>query len=46
MIFNEFQKSQISAWYDKYEIEPGDSITEKINQGLDESDIGIICISS
>lgn len=46
VIFNEFQKSQISAWYDKYEIEPGDSITEKINQGLDESDIGIICISS
>ena len=45
-IFNEFQKNQIHAWYDKYQIEPGDSITEKINQGLDESDIGIICISN
>lgn len=45
-IFNEFQKNEIGAWYDKYEIEPGDSITEKINQGLDESDIGIICISN
>ncbi len=45
-IFNEFQKAQISAWYDKYQIELGDSITEKINQGLDESDIGIICVSN
>ena len=46
MIFDEFQKSEISVWYDKYEIEPGDSITEKISKGLDESDIGIICISN
>ena len=45
-IFNKFQINEISAWYDKYQIEPGDSITEKINQGLDESDIGIICISN
>ena len=45
-IFNELQKSEICAWYDKYEIEPGDSVTEKINSGLDNSDIGIICISS
>ncbi len=45
-IFDEFQKSEIGVWYDKYQIEPGDSITEKINQGLDESDIGIICISN
>ena len=45
IIFNEFQKSEISAWYDKYQIEPGDSITDRINEGLDKSDIGIICIS-
>lgn len=45
IIFNEFQKNQISAWYDKYQIEPGDSISDKINEGLDKSDIGIICIS-
>lgn len=44
-IFNEFQKSEITAWYDKYEIEAGDSITDKINDGLENSDIGIICIS-
>lgn len=45
-IFNELQKNEIYAWYDKYEIEPGDSVTEKINMGLDNSDIGIICISN
>lgn len=44
-IFNELQKSEIHAWYDKYGIEPGDSITEKLNEGLDRSDIGVICIS-
>lgn len=44
-IFNNFQINEISAWYDKYQIEAGDSITDKINEGLDESDIGIICIS-
>jgi len=44
-IFNEVQKSDIRAWYDKYEIQPGDSITDKINDGLDCSQIGVICIS-
>ncbi len=44
-IFNEVQKNEISAWYDKYEIQPGDSITDKINEGLEKSDIGIICVS-
>lgn len=46
MLFDEFQKSAISAWYDKYQIEPGDSITDKINEGLKESELGIICISN
>lgn len=44
--FNEIQKSEIPAWYDKYEISPGDSITDKINEGLKKSDIGIIFMSS
>lgn len=44
-IFNELQLNEIKAWYDKYEIRPGDSITDKINDGLDKSDIGIICVS-
>lgn len=45
-LFIELQKSQLHVWYDKYEIEPGDSITDKINEGLDKSDIGVICISN
>ena len=45
-IFNELQKSEIDAWYDKYQIEPGDSITDRINEGLDACDIGIICLSN
>jgi hypothetical protein len=44
-IFNELQVNEIRAWYDKYEIRPGDSIVEKINEGLENSDVGIICIS-
>ena len=44
-IFNEFQKAEISVWYDKYEINLGDSISDKIDEGLKSSDIGIICIS-
>lgn len=44
-IFNEVQKNEIKAWYDKYEIEPGDSVTDRINEGLEKSDMGVICIS-
>jgi len=46
IVFNELQKSEIDVWYDKYQIEPGDSITDKINEGLDACDIGIICLSN
>lgn len=45
-IFDELQKSEIDAWYDKYQIEPGDSITDRINEGLDACDIGVICLSN
>ena len=45
-IFNELQLHQIRAWYDKYEIKPGDSIVDKINEGLENSDIGILCLSN
>ncbi|WP_165750564.1 toll/interleukin-1 receptor domain-containing protein [Cellulophaga sp. Z1A5H] len=44
-VFTELQKSEIKVWYDKYEIEYGDSITEKINLGLNECGLGIICLS-
>lgn len=45
IIFNELQVRGIRAWYDKYEIKPGDSVVDKINNGLENSDMGIICIS-
>jgi len=36
----------IDAWYDKWEILPGDSLVDKIfNEGIDQSDIVIIVIS-
>lgn len=44
-IFSELQKSDIKVWYDKYEIDFGDSITDKINDGLNKTDLGLICIS-
>lgn len=45
IIFDELQKAEIRAWYDRYEIDPGDSIVDKINEGLSNSDIGILLLS-
>ena len=36
----------IDAWYDEYEIQLGDSIIDKINNGLKNTDNGIIIFSS
>lgn len=44
--FSELQKSQIKAWYDKEEIIPGDSITSRINEGLNECDLGVLFMSN
>lgn len=44
-IFDELQKHEIRAWYDKYEIDPGDSIVDKINEGLNDSEIGLLFLS-
>lgn len=35
----------INAWWDAYEIEPGDSIRRKINEGLRASNYGVIVLS-
>jgi len=35
----------IRAWYDRFEIAPGDSITDRINAGLDSSSIGLLFMS-
>src|SRR5205085_5911537 len=44
-IFFELQKEEIKVWFDKYEIKGGDSITDKLNEGLGKSDLGLICLS-
>ena len=44
-VFNELNKAGVRAWYDRYEIEPGDSITDKINEGLSGSKIGLLFFS-
>lgn len=44
-IFHELQKEELKVWFDKYEIEVGDSITDKLNEGLANSDVGLFCFS-
>ncbi len=44
-VFNELHKAEVRAWYDRYEIEPGDSITDKINDGLRNSRFGLLFFS-
>ncbi|ROS29585.1 TIR domain-containing protein [Rathayibacter sp. PhB127] len=36
---------QIKVWYDDYEIDVGDSIRTKINEGLTQSDYGVVVFS-
>lgn len=45
LFFNELQKSELKAWYDKEEIIAGDSITSKVSEGLKECELGIIFLS-
>jgi len=44
-VFNELQKSEVKVWFDRYEIRPGDSITEKLNAGLKKSKLGLLFLS-
>ncbi len=44
-IFHDLQKEEIKVWFDKIEIKPGDSITDKLNEGLANSDLGLLCFS-
>ncbi|MGY3126880.1 hypothetical protein ACVWW9_000379 [Agrococcus sp. UYP33] len=36
---------RVAAWYDDYEIQAGDSIRAKINEGLGQSEYGIVVLS-
>lgn len=44
-VFNELQTQELRVWYDRYEIQPGDSISDKINDGLEKSDMGVLFLS-
>jgi len=45
LVFDQLQRAEVGAWYDKYEIQAGDSITERINEGLAQCDLGILFLS-
>ena len=36
----------IDAWYDEYEIEPGDDVVAKLNEGLAGRDVGLVVFSA
>lgn len=44
-VFEELHKNGIRAWYDRYEINPGNSITDSINEGLRKSHLGLLFFS-
>ncbi|MGY0035154.1 toll/interleukin-1 receptor domain-containing protein [Pedobacter sp. NJ-S-72] len=44
-IFLELQKEDFNVWFDKFEIDLGDSISDKINEGLNNAKLGILCLS-
>ena len=44
-IVNELLKKGVKVWFDKFEIRTGDSITDKINEGLRDARYGLILIS-
>lgn len=44
-LFEELQKKCIRTWYAMIEIKPGDRISQKINQGMYESNVGVVCLS-
>lgn len=45
-LYMEIIKNKHSAWLDEYEIKLGDSIFDKVNEGLKCSDYGVIIISN
>lgn len=44
-VFSAMHSAGIRAWYDRYEITPGDSITDRINEGLERSSLGLLFLS-
>lgn len=44
-LFLELQKEGIKTWFDKADVDYGDCITDKINEGLKDADLGILVLS-
>jgi TIR domain/AAA domain len=44
-LYSKLRDANLTVWYDKYEIRPGDSIPDKIEEGLKGSDLLIAVIS-
>jgi hypothetical protein len=45
-VFESLQQRDVAAWYDKYEIRAGDSISERINDGFNRSGLGVLFLSA
>ncbi len=41
----DLQANGVRVWYDDWEIAPGDSIVEKINEGLESCDVFVVALS-
>ena len=39
-------KNNLTVWYDEYSLSIGDSLTEKIEEGLSKSSLGVIILSN
>ncbi|SDG15723.1 toll/interleukin-1 receptor domain-containing protein [Chitinophaga filiformis] len=44
-IFKELQKEEVKTWFDIIEVKYGDSILDRLNEGLAQSDLGVLCFS-
>jgi hypothetical protein len=44
-LYNELKNNSLDVWYDKYNLEIGDSLSEKINQGINECRFGLLILS-
>ena len=45
-VAEELRKVGVDAWWDSWEILPGDNFVTKINQGLEECDCGVVFLSN
>lgn len=44
-LVREMSRLGLRTWYDEFSLRPGDSLSENIDRGLDDSDFGLVVIS-